>query len=81
MLLPAHGRRRLRLTEEYFDSLFDINAKGLHFTVQKALLLMPDGASIILIASIAASKVLPDSSVYSAPKQRSVRSRGHGQRT
>jgi NAD(P)-dependent dehydrogenase (short-subunit alcohol dehydrogenase family) len=55
--------------------------KGLLFTVQKALLLMPDGASIILDASIVASKGLPDWSVYSATKPRSVRSRGHGQRT
>src|SRR3977135_337837 len=55
-------------TEEHFDSLFDINVKGLLFTVQKALPLMPDGASIILSASIAASKGLPEWSVYSATK-------------
>jgi NAD(P)-dependent dehydrogenase (short-subunit alcohol dehydrogenase family) len=55
-----------KITEKHFDSLFDINVKGL--TVQKALLLMPDGASIILSASIAASKGLPDWSVYSATK-------------
>ena len=55
------------ITEEY-DSLFNINVKGLLFTVQKALPLMPDGASIILNASIVASKGLPDWSVYSATK-------------
>ena len=44
------------------------NVKGLLFTVQKALPLMPDGASIILNASIVASKGLPEWSVYSATK-------------
>ena len=42
--------------------------KGLLFTVQKALPLLPDGASIILNASIVASKGLPAISVYSATK-------------
>ena len=42
--------------------------KGLLFTVQKALALMPDGASIILNASIVASKGSPELSVYSASK-------------
>ena len=42
--------------------------KGLLFTVQKALPLMPDGASIILNASIVASKGLSSNSVYSATK-------------
>jgi len=42
--------------------------KGLLFTVQKALPLMPDGASIILNASIVGSKGLPSNSVYSATK-------------
>ncbi len=56
------------ITEEHYDSLFNSNVKGLLFTVQKALPLMPDGASIILNASIVASKGLPDWSVYSATK-------------
>jgi len=42
--------------------------KGLLFTVQKALPLLPDGASIILNASIVASKGLSANSVYSATK-------------
>ena len=42
--------------------------KGLLFTVQKALPLLPDGASIILNASIVASKGLPTNSVYAATK-------------
>ena len=57
-----------KITEELYDSIFDINVKGLVFTVQKALPLMPDGASIILNASIVASKGLPENSVYSATK-------------
>jgi NAD(P)-dependent dehydrogenase (short-subunit alcohol dehydrogenase family) len=56
------------ITEELYDWTFDINVKGLVFTVQKALPLLPDGASIILNASIVASKGLPANSVYSATK-------------
>ena len=56
------------ITEEHYDSMFDINVKGVLFTVQKALPLMPDGASIILNASIVASKGLAANSVYSATK-------------
>jgi NAD(P)-dependent dehydrogenase (short-subunit alcohol dehydrogenase family) len=56
------------ITEERYDSIFNINVKGLLFTVQKALPLLPDGASIILNASIVASKGLPANSVYSATK-------------
>ncbi len=52
-----------KITEEDFDTIFNINVKGLLFTVQKALPLMPDGASIILSASIVASKGLPANSV------------------
>jgi len=56
------------ITEELYDSIFDINVKGLLFTVQKALPLMPEGASIILNASIVGSKGFPANSVYSATK-------------
>jgi NAD(P)-dependent dehydrogenase (short-subunit alcohol dehydrogenase family) len=56
------------ITEDFFDSIFDINVKGLLFTVQKALPLLPDGASIVLCASIVASKGLASNSVYSATK-------------
>jgi NAD(P)-dependent dehydrogenase (short-subunit alcohol dehydrogenase family) len=55
------------ITEEHYDSIFNINVKGLLFTVQTALPLLPDGASIILNASIVASKGL-SASVYSATK-------------
>jgi NAD(P)-dependent dehydrogenase (short-subunit alcohol dehydrogenase family) len=57
-----------KITQEHFDSIFNINVKGLLFTAQKALPLMPDGGSIILNASIVASKGLPANSVYSATK-------------
>jgi NAD(P)-dependent dehydrogenase (short-subunit alcohol dehydrogenase family) len=57
-----------QITEEHYDSIFSINVKGLLFTVQKALPLLPDGASIILNASIVASKGLSSNSVYSATK-------------
>ncbi len=57
-----------KITEEHYDSIFNINVKGLLFTVQKALPLLPDGASIILNASIVASKGLSSNSVYSATK-------------
>jgi NAD(P)-dependent dehydrogenase (short-subunit alcohol dehydrogenase family) len=56
------------ITEEHFDFHFNANVKGLLFTVQKALPLMPDGGSIILNASIVASKGFPANSVYSATK-------------
>jgi len=57
-----------KISEEFYDSIFDINVKGLLFTVQKALPLLPDGASIILNASIVASKGFSSNSVYSATK-------------
>ena len=57
-----------KITEELYDLTFDINVKGLLFTVQKALPLLPDGASIILNASIVVSKGLSSNSVYSATK-------------
>ena len=56
------------ITEELYNSIFDINVKGVLFTVQKALPLMPDGAAIVLNASIVGSKGLASNSVYSATK-------------
>ena len=56
------------ITEAHFDKTFSINVKGLLFTVQKALPLFQDGGSIILNASIAASKGVEASSVYNATK-------------
>jgi NAD(P)-dependent dehydrogenase (short-subunit alcohol dehydrogenase family) len=56
------------ITEEHFDKAFNINVKGLLFTVQKALPLLPDGSSVILNASIVSIKGLENFSVYSATK-------------
>jgi NAD(P)-dependent dehydrogenase (short-subunit alcohol dehydrogenase family) len=56
------------ITEDFFDSIFDINVKGVLFTVQKSLPLLRDGGSIIVNASIVASKGLSSNSVYSATK-------------
>jgi len=57
-----------QITEELYDLIVNTNVKGLLFTVQKALPLMPNGASIILNASIVGSKGLAANSVYSATK-------------
>ena len=56
------------ITEEHFDTTFNVNVKGVLFTVQKALPLMPNGSSIILNASIVDIKGFPAFSVYSATK-------------
>ena len=56
------------ITEEVYDQTFNTNVKGVLFTVQKALPLIPNGGSIILNASIAGSKGMAAFSVYSATK-------------
>jgi NAD(P)-dependent dehydrogenase (short-subunit alcohol dehydrogenase family) len=56
------------VTEEHFDRTFGINVRGLLFTVQKALPLLSDGASVILPSSIAGSKGVAAFSVYNATK-------------
>jgi NAD(P)-dependent dehydrogenase (short-subunit alcohol dehydrogenase family) len=56
------------ITEEHFDREFGINVKGLFFTVQKALPLLKDGASIILNSYIAGQKGIGGFSVYNATK-------------
>jgi len=57
-----------QITEEHFDKQFDVNVKGLLFTVQKALPLLQDGGSIVLNASIVSITGNPAFSVYSATK-------------
>jgi NAD(P)-dependent dehydrogenase (short-subunit alcohol dehydrogenase family) len=57
-----------KITEEHYDLIFNANVKGVIFTVQKALPLVPDGGSIILNASIVATKGFADWSMYSAAK-------------
>jgi NAD(P)-dependent dehydrogenase (short-subunit alcohol dehydrogenase family) len=56
------------ITEEHFDKTFATNVKGLLFTVQKALPLLRDGASIILTGSTTSISGTPAFSVYSATK-------------
>lgn len=56
------------ITEKHFDWIFNTNVKGVVFTVQKALPLIPDGGSIILNASIVSIKGMAAFSVYSATK-------------
>ncbi|GHO50461.1 SDR family NAD(P)-dependent oxidoreductase [Ktedonospora formicarum] len=56
------------ITETHVDSLFNTNVKGLLFTVQKALPLLQEGSSIILNASVVASKGVGGSTIYSATK-------------
>lgn len=55
-------------TSELYDELFDINAKGVYFTIQKALPFLNDGASIIINTSIANRIGLVNGSVYAATK-------------
>jgi NAD(P)-dependent dehydrogenase (short-subunit alcohol dehydrogenase family) len=56
------------ITTDHFDKTFGINARGLLFTVQKALPLIRDGGSIIVVSSIAAFMGFPAHSTYSATK-------------
>jgi NAD(P)-dependent dehydrogenase (short-subunit alcohol dehydrogenase family) len=56
------------ITESHFDKIFNVNVKGLLFTVQKALPLFHDGGSIILTASVGGSKGFEGVSAYSATK-------------
>jgi len=56
------------ITEENYDKTFGTNVKGTLFTVQKALPLLRDGASVIMNGSIASVKGFPGFSVYNASK-------------
>jgi NAD(P)-dependent dehydrogenase (short-subunit alcohol dehydrogenase family) len=63
------------IAESFFDEHFDINVKGLFFTVQTALPLIPSGGSVLLTASLVSKKGFAGSSVYAATKA-AVRSFG-----
>jgi NAD(P)-dependent dehydrogenase (short-subunit alcohol dehydrogenase family) len=56
------------VSEEHYDELFDINAKGAYFTIRKALSHLNDGASIILNTSVASHIGVATGSVYAATK-------------
>lgn len=64
----ASFSRSAAITEEVFDKTFAINVKGTLFTVQKALPLLTDGASVILTSSTSTTRALPAFSVYAATK-------------
>jgi NAD(P)-dependent dehydrogenase (short-subunit alcohol dehydrogenase family) len=55
-------------SEEHFDRIFNTNVRGAFFTVQKAVPLLSDGASVIFNSSVTAHTANPTSSVYSASK-------------
>jgi len=55
-------------SESTFDEQFDINIKGVYFTIQKALPLLNDGASIILNTSVVDNRGTPGTSAYAATK-------------
>ncbi len=57
-----------QIDEAQYERIFGTNVKGVMFSVQAALPLMPDGGSIILNGSVVASKGLPANSVYAATK-------------
>jgi NAD(P)-dependent dehydrogenase (short-subunit alcohol dehydrogenase family) len=57
-----------QVTEDFFDEAVNINMKGVLFTVQKAIPLMPKGSAIVLNASINAHLGMPGTTVYGATK-------------
>ena len=56
------------ITEQHFDTTFNTNVKGVVFTVQKALPLLSEGASVVLNASTTSVKGTAAFSIYSASK-------------
>ncbi|MGW4533036.1 SDR family NAD(P)-dependent oxidoreductase [Nocardia sp. NPDC004340] len=56
------------ITEEQFDRTFDVNAKGVLFTVQPALRLLPDGGAVVVIASTASIEPPTGMSMYGGAK-------------
>ncbi|MCS3869547.1 NAD(P)-dependent dehydrogenase (short-subunit alcohol dehydrogenase family) [Chryseobacterium ginsenosidimutans] len=55
-------------SEEHYDSIMNVNVKGVYFTVQKLLPILNDGGSIIFNTSVNAHLAMPNSSVYAASK-------------
>jgi NAD(P)-dependent dehydrogenase (short-subunit alcohol dehydrogenase family) len=72
VLLASAGKGEVaklgEITEQHFDAGFDLIVRGTLFTVQKALPLLKDGASIIMIGSVASVKGFPGFGVYAAGK-------------
>lgn len=67
---PTYVERVLTrdVTPQHFDLTFDTTARGTYFTVQKALPMMNDGGSIILIGSVGPVKGFPTRSTYNGAK-------------
>ncbi|MDN6876162.1 glucose 1-dehydrogenase [Pseudomonas citronellolis] len=65
IIRPAAGEQ---VDEAQFDEQFDINVKGVFYSIQKALPLLRDGGSIVLVSSIAHLKALDAHVVYAASK-------------
>jgi NAD(P)-dependent dehydrogenase (short-subunit alcohol dehydrogenase family) len=57
-----------QITEQDYDQVFNVNLRGLFFTVQKALPLMPDGGVVLLCGSTASQAGVPGFTTYSATK-------------
>ena len=64
----AQFRPTTEVTSDFFNHLFDVNVKGLFFTVSKTLPLFEQGSTVVLNASVVSEKGIPGSSVYSATK-------------
>jgi NAD(P)-dependent dehydrogenase (short-subunit alcohol dehydrogenase family) len=64
-----------QVDEHFFDRHFDLNVKGLFFTVQKSLRLLSDGGAVLLNASATWRKGFPGTCIYAATKA-AVRSFG-----
>ena len=56
------------VTEEGYDEMLNLNAKGPYFIVQKLAPLMPEGSSVVFTTSIANVKGMPNMSAYGASK-------------
>jgi NAD(P)-dependent dehydrogenase (short-subunit alcohol dehydrogenase family) len=57
-----------QVTPEQFDRVFDINVRGLFFSVQRSLPLLQTGGSIVVLASVAQLKGFQENSIYGASK-------------
>ena len=55
-------------TEEVYDAMLDLNAKGPYFVVQKLAPLMPEGSAVVFTTSLANVKGMPGNSAYGAAK-------------
>ena len=57
-----------QVDQDFYDRLFDLNARGAFFLMQEAVAVMPDGGSIVLTSSVAHAMAMTNNSVYAASK-------------